>query len=240
MSQNTHPCEANNEDDEICNELVRIFGNRHVKPEWDACVDAITEPNADDLRRRGRSQGRYCPKIDFAIGPFNRSRRQNDIDAANVCYNRLVSIHDRLLTALDDTDRYCERTYLNEISSDEEWQAYTNPILNMERESELVKNLNPRCFIAAEIERATSEKHILGGIVHASALGKVGIVITPDDDVGYGRIMRIRRYLRFLVAVGKAGESVTFEKNVILLRRSDLLDVLRGYEPDNIRTTRHI
>jgi hypothetical protein len=103
-------------------------------------------------------------------------------------------------------------------------------VLNIEREQDLIFNINPRCFLAIEIERETSEKHVLGGIINASALGKVGIIVTKDEK--YQSAMRIRRYLRFLVAVGKGGEpeDVTLGKNTILLPRTEFLEVLEGYQ----------
>ena len=97
-------------------------------------------------------------------------------------------------------------------------------MLDAEREPALVYNANPRSF-AVELEKETDEKHVLGGIVHASGLAKVGIIVTDDDLKKYRSIMRIRRYLRFLIAVGKTGNPshVTLGKNTIVLPRAQFL-----------------
>lgn len=105
--------------------------------------------------------------------------------------------------------------------------------LNVDRTSMLETNFNPRCFICIEFEKETGEKHVLGGILHASALGKVGIILTPEkDETQYKSVMRIRRYLRFCVQAGKMGYDVTVERNTILLPRDEFLEILRKYPFD--------
>ena len=115
-------------------------------------------------------------------------------------------------------------------------------MLDAEREPALVYNANPRCFLAVELEKETDEKHVLGGIVHASGLAKVGIIVTDDDLKKYQSIMRIRRYLRFLIAVGKTGNPshVTLGKNTIVLPRAQFLEALHNYRPLHEKSTTRV
>lgn len=148
---------------EILYELKRIFGNDNVKKEWDVAKNS----------RDAYTRELYCPRVDFAVGPFN-------IDA-NIAYNnRLINelyykheeILERLKSRSDSNDRALET------------------------------NENPRCFLALELEARTSRKHRLGSLINASAIGKIGIIVAVDDSV-FESLVKIRRYLEFLQRVWK-------------------------------------
>jgi len=56
-------------------------------------------------------------------------------------------------------------------------------------------NLNPRCLIAIEVENSNKGKHMIGNIINASLLGKVGLIITLRDDY-HKDAQRIYKYLK--------------------------------------------
>ncbi len=220
----SNPCETKNDGPEICAELVRIFGSKNVKPEWSVCAQA-----QDDMTGEQGEWIRYCPKLDFVVGPFNITK---DTATSNRVFENLIRTHRDLIDTLRRIDEKMELELRKTMSRDEK-----EAIEMFEREGRsgilfnMVSNKNPRTFLAIEIEKKTKEKHILGGFVHASAMGKIGIVISSDVEKQYKRLVRIRAYVRFLVAVGKAGnpEKVSLIKNVLLLKRTPFLEALRGY-----------
>lgn len=77
-------------------------------------------------------------------------------------------------------------------------------------------NTNPRCFIAVEIERSGSSKHLLGDLVNAASLGKVGIVVAWNDEV-LRKFMRILEYFSFL----RETKRLPFASTNLLLMTSD-------------------
>lgn len=85
-------------------------------------------------------------------------------------------------------------------------------------------NINPRCFLAVEIENSGSKKHMLGDIINAAYLGKFGIVVAVGQKQ-FRSFTRILEYLKFCVAVGKAQER--FE-NVLLFEADELLAALNN------------
>lgn len=90
-------------------------------------------------------------------------------------------------------------------------------------------NENPRCFLVIEKEKETKQKPVLGSIVNASALGKIGIMIADDSDNDersqYRRLTKIRRYLRFTTIVKKTGKVAN---NSIILPKEEFLNILRS------------
>jgi hypothetical protein len=86
------------------------------------------------------------------------------------------------------------------------------------------RNENARCFIAVEIENESSRKHILGGMVNAAALGRLGIIVawTPEK---LRAVLKMRRYLVYLATVGKR----TFDPaNLFVLTRGQFDQVVAG------------
>ena len=59
--------------------------------------------------------------------------------------------------------------------------------LKMDQNINFEFNTNPRCFIAIECEdQNISPKYLIGSIINASALGKVGIVVAMnEEDMSY-------------------------------------------------------
>lgn len=85
-------------------------------------------------------------------------------------------------------------------------------------------NVNPRCFIAIEIEKSTEKdtKHLLGSITNASILGKVGILIVFNNRKGLEKMNNLFNFAR---QVGKIQDYLF--KNVALLTKEDFDNILR-------------
>ena len=141
----------------------------------------------------------YAPRLDFAIRPFNTNARTN---------------HEMRQQIVETGIRNLEFIEALHASSD-------IPTRNLGR------NPNPRCFLAIELERETSRKDRLGGIINASAMGIVGIVVGADEDV-YRSLVRLRGYLDYLPDVGKAPAS---PQNILIMTRQSFLDVLNRPTP---------
>lgn len=76
-------------------------------------------------------------------------------------------------------------------------------------------NDNPRCLIAIEIENSNKGKHMLGNIINASLLGKVGLIVTLREEF-FDAAKNICNYL-----------NGAFERKKI------------GYNPSNVAVTRY-
>ncbi|MHA2064909.1 MAG: hypothetical protein ACXABY_11090 [Candidatus Thorarchaeota archaeon] len=92
-------------------------------------------------------------------------------------------------------------------------------------------NRNPRCLIAIEIENSNPAKHMIGNILNASILGKVGIVTTFNEKFDKDAT-RVKRYLDGVRELGKTKLSVS---NVVVLNYEELLTVIL----DVIRISSH-
>ena len=133
----------------------------------------------------------YCPRLDIAVGPFN-------IDG-NVDEN-----NDRIKEAVDSNKDFIDNVLrLSGLSPGD-----VDSFLRQE-------NKNPRCFLAIEIEKSGSRKHMVGNIVNASILGAFGIII-PFDDKALSAYRKIDAYLDFAAKVGKTKEIF---KNVLIINK---------------------
>ena len=90
-------------------------------------------------------------------------------------------------------------------------------------------NKNPRCFLAIEIEKKGSRKHMLGDIVNASSIGEIGIIV-PWDDKTYKAFERIKGYLDFIKSVGKTSDS---PKNLLMIPKTKLKQFLENFIKEN-------
>ncbi len=169
------------------NELKRIFGHDNVIREWSVAK------NSQDAFTRDF----YCPRVDYAVGPFN-------IDAM-----------------IDDNNRRINDTYQDHRELLRRLEHASNRVNEIE-----MTNPNPRCFLAIELENMRDPKHELGSLINASAIGKIGIVIT-ENDVAFNSFVRIKKYLDYLLDVKKTRFA---PKNILILRKQDFIDVLAREE----------
>ena len=149
----------------------------------------------------------YSPRVDIAVGPFNTEPGQSLIEE----YNRLVSqgrINSFLRSLYNLHIENIGYECLNEI---------TIPPFDIL----LRKNQNARCLLAIEIENKNSKKHILGSLINAASLGRVGIGIAYSTSV-LKTFIRILNYLNFLKRV----EKNTYDTSNFLLVTKDQMTTL--------------
>jgi len=149
--------------DAILRELNEVFGEEHVHQEWDVVKES----------QDAYSRVLYCPRIDFAVDPFN-------IDS-KIKYNNILI-----------TQKYEE--YLPLFNLLIKHSDFPNNCIH--------PNDNPRCFLTIEHENKVTRKHMIGTIINSSAIGKVGIIIAAQDKT-YEALSKIRKYLDALVEYKK-------------------------------------
>ena len=73
-------------------------------------------------------------------------------------------------------------------------------------------NSNARCLMAIEIENEVSRKHLVGSLINAADLGRIGIIVarTPEKLRAF---FNLSKYLLFL----RSAEKPTFDTNNFLI-----------------------
>lgn len=151
-------------------------------------------------------RGLYSPRLDIAVGPFATNRRYEDE------YDRLQEQHRTLLEQLYSY-------HLANIGTDNQ-----HPPASLDGALRL--NPNARCFLAVEIENRGSRKHLMGGAINASALGRLGIAIGWTREA-LQCFIRLNRYLAFLTSVGKNSFNTS---NLLVLSPDQFLQACRDAE----------
>ncbi len=152
----------------------------------------------------------YSPRVDIAVGPFSTEQGQNQIDE----YNRLVGradINTFLRSLYDFHVTNIGKECQNEINIPDFGRL-------------LKKNQNARCFLAIEIENENSKKHIMGSLINAASLGRIGIGIAYSDKT-FRTFIRILNYLGFLKRVGKNTYDTT---NFLIIRKEQMTTLLNN------------
>jgi hypothetical protein len=155
-------------------------------------VSKIFEPVEYEWRAfKTGDKHRYGPRLDIAVGPFNDEAAPENLTSH---YNEMVSG--------GVLNRFLKRAYdyhiLNLDSTIYEEVIHPGFLEVIER------NQNARCLMSFEIENKNTRKHILGSVVNAASLGRVGIGIGFPPDVTE-TFLRILNYLSFLKNVEKNG-----------------------------------
>lgn len=150
----------------------------------------------------------YSPRVDIAVGPFSVAPGRNQTAE----YNRILR--------RGNIDTFLKQIY------DLHVENIGNEILNEINipEFDIVtrKNQNARCFIAIEIENTSTKKHIMGSMINAASLGRIGIGIAYTDSV-LRTFIRILNYLSFLKRVEKNTYDTT---NFLILTRDQFTNLL--------------
>ena len=147
----------------------------------------------------------YSPRLDLAVGPFSINNRNiinydNLLNTYRYFFDKLIKIHNNNLHIFNN---YFSQTNFGNL---------------------LHTNRNARCFIALEIENKVSRKHLLGGAVNASAIGRVGLFIAWSDEK-FRAMVKLNGYFNFLKEVEKNTYNVD---NLLILHRDQLIDFLNN------------
>ncbi len=162
----------------------------------------------------GEGRRIYQPFVDIAVGPFAVDTQQCAEE-----YDAMVSDSCKLINEWVEKSRENWHTVIGQrywASPPDSASSYKDFIGND-------TNWNARCFIAIEIENATSRKHWMGSIVNARALGRIGILVAWRQEVLRAAI-RMREYFRYLQSVGKP----TFDMSGVIILTNEQLQVSLG------------
>lgn len=129
-----------------------------------------------------RGQGRqiYAPIVDIAVGPFAIEGRYGP----------------RYTELLEQTRDFIEKLIEKHNENVEDAEERTS------FERIMYFNENARCLLCIEVEDTGSRKHLLGDLVNASALGRIGLLVARSERA-FKSFLRQRVYLRYLASVGK-------------------------------------
>lgn len=151
----------------------------------------------------------YSPKVDIAVGPFATGNRRYEDK-----YDRMVHSFNQLI---DEWVNMFRENWQRCIGD----QYWTVPPISPSGYKDFIEyraNRNARCFVAIELENETTRKHLMGSIVNAGALGRVGVLVAWQEKVLRAAI-RMREYFDFLQKVEKR----TFDmSDVIVITRDQL------------------
>lgn len=137
----------------------------------------------------------YSPRIDVAVGPF-------------ATHERLGHIYDEMINDQYPSMLIKKLVEFNRMNL-EAYDGFVQPVSYDEIK---YLNHNARCFLAIEIENLVSRKHLMGGAINASALGRIGIVI-PWSQEKLRAFVKLVRYLQYL----KYAEKNTFNTSNLLI-----------------------
>lgn len=146
----------------------------------------------------------YSPRLDLAVGPFAME------ESYVTQYNKMIQ-DPKILHFLERL----QRAHIHNLARNSYFNA-------PELDKKLCMNTNARCFLSIEIENAVTQKHLIGAIVNASALGRLGILI-PWNDRQLRAFIRALNYLGFLKSVGKNTFDMT---NVFIVSKEQIEGIL--------------
>lgn len=167
---------------QLKNSLQELFQINDVEEEWASMRDEY-----------GLSI--YSPRIDVAVGPFATNERLGHI------YDDMINYHYPSIFV----QKLVEYNRMN-------LEAYDGFVQPISFDEIKYLNHNARCFLAIEIENLVSRKHLMGGAINASALGRIGIVI-PWSQEKLRAFVKLVRYLQYL----KYAEKNTFNTSNLLI-----------------------
>ena len=150
----------------------------------------------------------YSPRVDIAVGPFSVQPGLNQMQNYNILVN-----DQNINSFLKQLYEY----HIVNIGSE-----IDNEITIPNFEDLIYKNQNARCFLAIEIENQNSKKHIMGSMINAASLGRIGIGVAFNDNT-LRTFIRIMNYLGFLRRVEKNTYDTT---NFLIITKDQLAELL--------------
>ena len=154
----------------------------------------------------------YSPRLDVAVGPFSFVNGVQMIDEYDVLYDNKSKFLSKLVRA-----HLINLAIINQNTSHEESEMHVQYKMDELR----YFNRNSRCFMAVEIENSVTRKHLMGGAINASALGRIGIAIGYTEEM-HNAFLNLYRYFQFLESVDKP----TFKtKNLLIISASQFMDI---------------
>lgn len=169
------------------------LGGLEVKNEWTAFTGY---------------RNHYSPRVDIAVGPFSVVAEQNQTQV----YNQLVETEIIRL--------FIRKLY--QVHIENVGLEVNNEITIPPFEDLIYKNQNARCFLAVEIENENSKKHIMGSLINAASLGRIGIGVAYTDKT-MRTFIRIMNYLGFLRRVEKNTYDTT---NILIVSKNQMHKIL--------------
>lgn len=159
----------------------------------------------------------YSPRVDIAVGPFSIVAGQNQTHV----YNQLV-VNENILSFI----RQLYEIHIKNIGLE-----VNNEITIPPFEDLIYKNQNARCFLAIEIENENSKKHIMGSLINAASLGRIGIGVAYSEKT-MRTFIRIMNYLGFLRRVEKNTYDTT---NFLIILKGQMQNILTQINDNNGR-----
>jgi hypothetical protein len=159
----------------------------------------------------------YSPRVDIAVGPFSIVAGQNQTHI----YNQLVKT--------GNIELFIRNLYLMHIENI--GLEVNNEITIPPFEDLIYKNQNARCFLAIEIENENSKKHIMGSLINAASLGRIGIGVAYTEKT-MRTFIRIMNYLGFLRRVEKNTYDTT---NFLIVSKDQMQKILTEINENNGR-----
>ncbi|MBZ5859081.1 hypothetical protein [Flavihumibacter profundi] len=157
----------------------------------------------------------YSPRVDIAVGPFSMVAGQNQTND----YNQLV--------ATENINLFIRKLY--HIHIENIGLEVNNEITIPPFEELIYKNQNARCFLAIEIENENSKKHIMGSLINAASLGRIGIGVAYTEKT-MRTFIRIMNYLGFLRRVEKNTYDTT---NFLIISKNQMQNIFTEINDNN-------
>ncbi len=145
----------------------------------------------------------YSPRCDIAIGPFAQK-------------GRLCSRYDDMLDEHRELVSEILRLY------DENISINGGNVLRAGHDDLYSINRNSRCFMVIEIENKTDAKQVLGSMINAAALGRIGLIIVWERK----RLLEFLNIVEYLQFLSRAEKNTFNTQNLIILDKNQFNELL--------------